>query len=111
MPSTPSRLAEPHQFALLHGSSVLDSSLRGSLSFQKEVHFSSEANKIKLVSLAPLFNAFLYNSPIWRLQPKADKAISPTFYDFLLIMISVSLPHSLKNNINNDAFSLSPTAC
>lgn len=76
------------QFALFYVVSLLESGLRGSQSFQKEFCLSVKTNKIKLMFLVPLFNAFLYNSPICRLQPRANKVISPTFYDFLHIMFS-----------------------
>lgn len=41
-----------------------------------------------------LSNAFLCNSLICRVQPRIDEAISPVFYDFLLIMI----PSFERNN-------------
>lgn len=76
---------------------------RGSWSFQNKVHLSSKINKIRLVSLMPLSNAFLCNSLICRLQPRIDEAISPVFYDFLLIMI----PSFEKNNTKQRCFHFS----
>lgn len=75
------------RLVLFYAASLLNSGLRGSQGFQKQFHLSAKTNKIKLASLAPLLNAFPYNSLMCRLQPKANKAISPSFYDFLLIML------------------------
>lgn len=57
----------------------------------------------------PLSNAFLCNSLICRLQPRIDEAISPVFYDFLLIMI----PSFEKNNTKQRCFHFSfpPSDC
>lgn len=85
--------------------------LGGSWSFQNKVHLSSKINKIRLVSLLPLSNAFLCNSLICRLQPRIDEAISPLFYDFLLIMM-----RSFERKKNNTKerwfhFSFFPSDC
>lgn len=58
-----------------------------------------------------LSNAFLCNSLICRLQPRIDEAISPVFYDFLLIMIP---SFEKKTTLNKDAFIFhffSPSDC